>query len=586
LVSFLAMATRGGPVHVVTTSRTYKGQVYTTHLLRRSYREGDKVRNETLGNLSHLPVAVIDLVRQALKGEAFVAASSAFEILSSRPHGHVQAVIAAMRRLGFEALIGSRPSRERDLVCAMVAARVLAPHTKLATTRWWHTTTLADEFAVSEADEDELYAAMDWLLARQGVIEKKLAARQLSDGGLVLYDLSSSYFEGSCCPLAKLGHNRDGKKGKLQVNYGLLTDARGCPVAVSVFEGNTADCETLLGQVERVRDEFAIDTMVIVGDRGMISQKSIEQLRKLEGVAWITAMKSAQIRPLIEEGSLQLGLFDERSLFEFTHPEFPGERLVACRNPELAKRRAHKRQALIEATVVELDQVRAMVGRVGRKRLSGRDKIGLRVGRVVNKYKVAKHFEVTIEENHLAFHVREDEVAKEAALDGIYVLRTPLLVEQMDVAQVVRSYKSLSTVERAFRSLKTVDLKVRPIHHRLADRVCAHIFLCMLAYYVEWHMCEAWRSMLFADEDLNAKAQRDPVAPAKRSAIAEHKAHTHTLPDGSAAHSFRTLIEELATIVRNTCRTRDAAEAPTFPLITQASPTQRRALDLLETIRV
>jgi transposase len=577
------MAARGGPVHVVTTSRTYKGQVYTTHLLRRSYREGGKVRNETLGNLSHLPAPVVELVREALRGEAFVAASSAFEILSSRPHGHVQAVSTTMRRLGFEALIASRPSRERDRVCAMVAARVLAPHTKLATTRWWHTTTLADEFAVSEADEDELYAAMDWLLARQGVIEKKLAARQLTAGGLVLYDLSSSYFEGSCCPLAKFGHNRDGKKGKLQVNYGLLTDARGCPVAVSVFEGNTADCETLLAQVERVRDEFAIETMVMVGDRGMISQKGIAELRKLEGVAWITAMKSTQIRPLIEEGSLQLGLFDERNLFEFAHPDFPGERLVACRNPELAKLRAHKRQALIEATVVELDQVRAMVAR---KRLSGRDKIGLRVGRVVNKYKVAKHFEVAIEDSRLAFHVREDEVAKEAALDGVYVLRTPLPAEQMDAAQVVRSYKSLSAVERAFRSLKTVELKVRPIHHRLADRVRAHIFLCMLAYYVEWHMCEAWRPMLFADEDLNAKVQRDPVAPAKRSAIAEHKAHTHTLPDGTAAHSFRTLIEELATIVRNTCRARDDAEAPTFPLITQASPKQRRALDLLETIRV
>jgi transposase len=577
------MATRGGPVHVVTTSRIYKGQVYSSHLLRRSYREGDKVRNETLGNLSHLPAPVVELVRQALKGEAFVAASSAFEIVSSRPHGHVQAVRTAMRRLGFETLIASRPSRERDRVCAMVAARVLAPHTKLATTRWWHTTTLADAFAVSEADEDELYAAMDWLLARQGMIEKKLAARQLTAGGLVLYDLSSSYFEGSCCPLGKIGHNRDGKKGKLQVNYGLLTDARGCPVAVSVFEGNTADCETVLAQVERLRDEFAIDTMVMVGDRGMISQKGVAELRQLAGVAWITALKSAQIRPLIEAGSLQLGLFDERNLFEFTHPEFPGERLVACRNPELAKLRAHKRQALLAATVAELEKVRAMVAR---KRLFGADKIGLRVGRVVNKYKVAKHFEVAIEDSHLAFHVREEAVAKEAALDGIYVLRTPLPAEQMDAAQVVRSYKSLSAVERAFRSLKTVELKVRPIHHRLADRVRAHIFLCMLAYYVEWHMCEAWRSMLFADEDLNAKAQRDPVAPAKRSAKAEHKAHTHTLPDGTVAHSFRTLIEELATIVRNTCRARDAAEAPPFPLITQASPTQRRALDLLETIRV
>jgi hypothetical protein len=577
------MAARGGPVHVVTTSRTYKGRVYTSHLLRRSYREGAKVRNETLGNLSHLPAPVVELIRQALRGEAFVAASSAFEILSSRPHGHVQAVRTAMQRLGFEALIAARPSRERDLVCAMVAARVLAPQTKLATTRWWHTTTLAEEFAVSEADEDALYAAMDWLLARQGAIEKKLAARQLAAGGLVLYDMSSSYFEGSGCPLARIGHNRDGKKGKLQVNYGLTTDARGCPVAVSVFEGNTADCDTLLAQVERLRKDFAVGTVVMVGDRGMISQKSIAQLRQLDGVAWITALKSAQIRPLIEQGSLQLGLFDERNLFEFTHPEFPGERLVACRNPELGRLRAHKRQALIEATVAELEKVRAMVER---KRLLGADKIGLRVGRVVNKYKVAKHFDVTIEERHLAFQVREDAVAREAALDGIYVLRTPLPAAHMDSAQVVRSYKSLSAVERAFRSLKTIDLKVRPIHHRLADRVRAHIFLCMLAYYVAWHMREAWRSLLFADEDLDAKAHRDPVAAAKRSATAEHKAHTHTLADGTAAHSFRTLIEELATITRNACRAHDGAEVPTFPLVTHASPTQRRALDLLQTIRM
>jgi transposase len=577
------MAARGGPVHVVTTSRTYKGQVYRTHLLRRSYREGGTVRNETLGNLSHLPAPVIELVRQVLKGESFVAASSAFAIISSRPHGHVQAVMAAMRRVGFEALIAARPSRERDLVCAMVAARVLAPHTKLATTRWWHTTTLAEGFAVGEADEDDLYAAMDWLLARQGSIEKKLATRHLKAGSLVLYDLSSSYFEGSSCPLAKIGFNRDGKKGKLQVNYGLMTDPRGCPLAVSVFEGNTADCETLLPQLARVRDEFGVDRVVMVGDRGMISQKGIDELRTFEGVAWITALKSAQIRPLIEAGSLQLGLFDERNLFEFTHPEFPGERLVACRNPELAKLRAHKRQALIEATVAELEQVRAMVAR---KKLKGADKIGLRVGRVVNKYKMAKHFELEIEEQRLAWRVREAKMKEEAALDGIYVLRTPLAAEQMDAAQIVRSYKSLAAVERAFRCLKSIDLKVRPIHHRLAERVRAHIFLCLLAYYVEWHMREAWRALLFADEDQAAKAQRDPVAPAKRSAKAERKAHTHTLSDGTSAHSFRTLLEDLSTIVRNTCRAQDVAEAPTFPLITQAAPTQRRAFDLLDTIQV
>lgn len=388
-----------------------------------------------------------------LRGQSLSPVQEQFEAIASHPHGHVQAVGTALRRLGFATLIASRPSRERDLVCALVAARVLAPHSKLATTRWWHSTTLAEEFAVSDADEDELYAAMDWLLRRQGAIEKKLAARHLQAGGLVRYDLSSSYFEGSGCPLAKIGHSRDGKKGKLQVNYGLTTDARGCPVAVSVVEGNTADCETLLPQVARLREEFGIDTVVMVGDRGMISQQGIAQLRELEGTAWITAMKSAQIRPLVAAGSLQLGLFDERNLFEFTHPDYPGERLVACRNRELAKLRSHKRQALLEATAAELEKVRAMVQR---GRLVGADKIGLRVGRVVNKYKVAKHFEVAIEERHLAIQVREEEVAREAALDGIYVLRTPLPAAQMDSAQVVRSYKSLACVERAFRSFVLV----------------------------------------------------------------------------------------------------------------------------------
>jgi transposase len=554
------------------------------YLLRESLREGSRVRKRTLANLSALSDEQISAIRAILRGESLSPASELFEAIASRPHGHVGALRVAMQRLGVATLIGTRPSRERDLVCAMVAARVLAPHTKLATTRWWHTTTLAEEFGVTEAGEDELYAAMDWLIKRQGRMEKKLAARHLKAGGLVLYDLTSSYFEGTCCPLAKIGYNRDGKKGKLQVNYGLMTDPRGCPVAVSVFEGNTADCETLTPQVARLKDALGIARFVVVGDRGMISQKGIDELKTLPGVGWITAMKSAQIRGLVEAGGLQLGLFDERNLFEFTHPDYPGERLIACRNPQLARLRAAKRQALLEATSSELAKVRAMVER---KTLSGRDRIGLRVGRVVNKYKMAKHFELDIEEHRLAFRVREEEVKEEAALDGIYVLRTPLAAEQMDAAQIVRSYKSLAAVERAFRSLKTIDLKVRPIHHRLAERVRAHIFLCLLAYYVEWHMREAWRAILFADEDQAAKLQRDPVAPAQRSTKAEHKAHTHTLSDGTPAHSFRTLLEELSTIVRNTCRTAKAsAPAPMFTILTQPNPIQQRALQLLDTISV
>lgn len=554
------------------------------YLLRESYREGKRVRKRTLANLSSLSDEQLLAIRAVLRGEQLAPVDTLFEAIASRAHGQVQAVRVAMRRLAVESVLGGSPCRERDLVCAMVAARVLAPHTKLATTRWWHSTTLAEEFSVADADEDDLYAAMDWLLERQGAIEKKLAARHLRAGDLALYDLSSSYFEGTTCPLAKIGHNRDGKKNKLQVNYGLLANARGCPVAVAVFEGNTADCETLLPQAKRLRQDFGIEAVVMVGDRGMISQGVIDELRELEAMAWITALKSVQIRALVEQGALQLGLFDKRNLFEFRHEQFRGERLVACRNPQLAELRAHKRRELLEATRAELDKVRAMVER---GRLRGADRIGLRVGRVLNKYKMAKHFELEIEPRGFAFRIREAQVAAEAALDGIYVLRTPLERKHMDAAQVVRSYKSLAEVERAFRCLKTVDLNIRPIHHRLADRVRAHILLCMLAYYVEWHMREAWRALLFADEDIEAKSRRDPVAPAKRSDAAEHKALTHTLTDGSPAHSFRTLIEELSSIVRNTCRTPNAPEdRPTFTVTTRSNPTQQRALQLLETIRV
>jgi transposase len=578
------MPTRTGPVHVVTTRRHYKGRTYTTHLLRRSFRVGERVHNETVGNLSHLPEPVIDLVRRALRGDALVPAGDALEISSSRQHGHIQAVRSAMKALGLDQLIASRPSRERDLVCAMIAARVVAPHTKLATTRWWQTTTLAEDLGVSDASEDDLYAAMDWLLERQGAIERKLAKRHLEPGSLVLYDLTSSYFEGTTCPLARLGHNRDGKKNKLQVNYGLTTDRRGCPVAVSVFEGNTADGATLGAQVAKLRKDFGIEQLVLVGDRGMISQRAIdEDLSGIEGLGWITALKSERIRALVEDGGLQLGLFDERNLFELTHDDYPGERLVVCRNAELKKLRAHKRESLLCATSKELDKVRAMVAR---GTLRGRDKIGVRVGKVVNKYKVAKHFALAIEDDRFAFARREEEIAAEAALDGIYVIRTSVPAEQMSAAETVRSYKALSNVERAFRSLKTIDLKVRPIHHRLADRVRSHIFLCMLAYYVEWHMREAWRPLLFADEDQEEKRTRDPVAAAKRSAGALTKVETRKLADGSPVHSFRTLLEELGTIVRNTCRTPGATDArATFEIVTTASALQRRALSLLDAIK-
>jgi hypothetical protein len=557
-------------------------------LLRESYREGGRVRNRTLANLSHWPAAKIEALRALLRGRPGAASAPAlaqsFEIIASRAHGQVQAVALALQRLGLASLIAAKPCRERELVLAMVAARIVAPHTKLATTRWWHSTTLAEDFGVTEANEDDLYAAMDWLLARQDTIQKKLAARHLGEGGLVLYDLSSSYFEGSTCPLAKLGYSRDGRKGLLQVNYGLLTDARGCPVAVSVHEGNVADSKTVMPQIKRLREDFGIEQLVMVGDRGMISKKVIAELRETEGIAWITALKSGSIRALVEHGHLQLGLFDERNLVELSSPDYPGERLVACRNPELAQLRAHKREDLLTATERSLDSIKA---RVEAGKLAGQDNIGVRVGKVVNQYKVAKHFALAIGENTFTFARKHQGIAAEAALDGIYLIRTSVPTPQMDAPACVRNYKALANVERAFRSLKTIDLKVRPIHHRTADRVRAHIFLCLLAYYVEWHMREAWRELMFADTEQQAKATRDPVAPAKRSKAALAKVARHTLDDGTPAHSFATLLAELATLVRNTCRTpRAGPDAPTFEVYTTPNAKQKRALELIQQIRL
>ena len=578
------MSARTGTAHVVTTTRKYKDRVYRTHLLRRSYREGGSVKNETLGNLSHLPDALVEVIRRSLRGETFVPAAQTFEIVRSRAHGHIAAVATAMQRLGFASLVASKPCRERDLVLAMVASRIVAPQTKLATTRWWHTTTLAEDFAVTDAGEDELYAAMDWLLQRQSIIQKKLAARHLSEGGLVLYDLSSSYFEGVTCPLARRGYSRDGKHGMLQVNYGLLTDGRGCPVAVSVHEGNTSDSTTFMPEVQRLRTDFGIERMVMVGDRGMISQKAIDEMRNTDGIGWITALKSVSIRALIEQGQLQLGLFDDRNLFELSAPDYPGERLVACRNAQLAKLRAHKREALLCATENSLARIKA---RVDAGKLAGKDNIGVRVGKIINQYKVAKHFELVIGDTAFSFARKPDSIAAEAALDGIYIIRASVPATQMEAADCVRNYKSLANVERAFRSIKTIDLKVRPIHHRLADRVRSHIFLCMLAYYVEWHMREAWRELMFADTDQQAKDTRDPVAPATRSRAALDKIARHTLNDDTPVHSFGTLMAELATVVRNTCRTQQGPEnAPTFDLLTNHNPKQQRAMELLRQIKV
>jgi len=553
-------------------------------LLRESIREGKRIKKRTIANLSALTLEQAEAIRLVLKGEKLAPAGGGLDCIRSLPHGHVEAVRIAMRRLGFEKLIDGKASRERDLVVAMVAGRIIAPEaSKLAMTHAWSDTTLAEDLGVADAHEDELYAAMDWLLDRQEKIEKRLAKRHLKEGGLVLFDLTSSSFEGVTCPLARIGYSRDGKPGTLQVNYGLLADARGCPVAVSVFEGNTADPKTLLPQVETVRDRFGIASLIMVGDRGMISNVQIEAMRAMEGVDWVTALKSGAIARLANAGQLQPDLFDERNLISLTSDDYPGERLVACRNLELAKLRAAKRQDLIAATTRELEKV---AGMVASGKLLERDKIGLRVGKVIGKYKVGKHFDLDIQNAALSFSVNEKRVAAEAALDGIYVIRTSAAEAEMSAEAAVLNYKRLAEVERAFRTLKGVDLHVRPIRHRLESRVKAHIFLSMLAYYVQWHLAEAWKPLLFADEAPAEEArERDPVAPAKRSAAALAKAQNRRLANGSPALSFRGLLKHLATIVRNVMRPRNAKPGMgTFTLTTEANPKQRQALDLATAI--
>lgn len=571
-------------LHVVTTTRIHKGKTYRSHLLRRSYREGGKVKKETLANLTRLGNEVVEVIRQALRGAVLQPVEQTWTVVHSYHHGHVQAVLEAMRRLRLDELLGSRACRERTLAKALVAARLLEPQSKLATWRSWGATTLPALLGVEDATEYELYAALDWLGQRQSRIEKRLAQRHLTVGGLVLYDLSSSYLEGQQCPLGAYGYSRDGKRGKLQITYGLLTTREGCPVSVSVFEGNTTDVTTLLPQVQRLRQRFGIERLVMVGDRGVIAQVQIDQLKTLPGVDWITALRSGAIRRLLDEAIVTGEQFEGRPLFELCHPDFPGERLVACYNPALAQQRAAKRQVLLEAT----EQALAAIQRqVHTGRLRGQSAIGLRVGKLIHRYKMAKHFVLTITEDTFAFARQETQIHTETALDGIYVIRTSLTGEAMAAAEVVRTYKQLSQVEQAFRAMKTVDLHVRPIFHRLTHRVKAHVFLCLLAYYVQWHLVAAWRPLLFYDEDHAAKATRDPVAPAQRSEAARQKVHTKHLADGTPVHSLRTLLIHLSTVVRNVCRpTGPTNTAPTFTLDTQPDATQHCAYELLKTIQL
>lgn len=570
-------------MHIAVIKRPYKDKVYESVLLRRAYREDGKVKNETLANLTALPPEAIEVLRLALKGETLVPLAASFEIASSKPHGHVKAVLAAMEQLGMANLIASKPCRERDIIMGLIAARILAPHTKLATTRWWKTCTLADELGLQDVTDDDVYAAMDWLVERQDRIEKKLAKRHLEEGCTALYDLSSSYVTGTECPLAMRGYSRDGKKGTLQINYGLLTDDHGRPVAVTVYPGNTRDSLTVPQQVDVLREQFGLQRVILVGDRGMITKAHIDAFKKDEerGLDWVTALKSGAIRQLVESGVLQLGLFDERNIASIVHPDYPGEQLTACRNPSLAERRRLVRQDLLRATAEVLDGIKA---RVESGKLSGEDEIGLAVGRVVDRYKVAKHFQLTITAHTFDYAVDEEKVRAEAALDGLYVIRTSLSPDKATPEETVRVYKLLTQVEQAFRCIKTVDLKVRPIHHHLLDRVVCHIFLCVLAYYVEWHLRDAWEGLTYADEDAVPELKRDPVLPSKRSEKAQRKAQMHVTETGLPVHSFRTLLEDLATLCRNTCR-RPGGDT-TFSLDTLPSEVQATAQRLVAGIHL
>lgn len=551
-------------------------------LLRESYREGGKVKKRTVVNLSKvLTVEQAEVMKLVLKDVPLVPAD-VFEVTASRSHGAVSAVLLAMKRLDLGGLLGARSCRERSLVLLMIAMRILKPGTKLAMTRMWDNTTLLDELGLpADTDENDLYAAMDWLIARKDGIEQKLAGRHLGNGDMALFDMTSSYVEGSCSQLAEFGYSRDKKRGKAQINWGLLTDSAGRPVALEVLPGNVRDSATLLPQVQKLKERFQLDNFTIVGDRGMVTGKHIESLQGEAGVDWITALASGSIRPLVRSGVIQQSLFEETNLFELEHADYPGERLVACRNPVLGRKRAHVRTELITATVTELEKVQKLVVN-GKLKDAGR--IGVRVGRVVNNRKMQKHFNLTIDTGVFEFEVNQDSVNEEAALDGIYVIRTSVSRESMTAAETVIAYKNLTNVERAFRTSKSLELQVRPIHHWLDDRVKAHLFICMLAYYVRWHMQEAWTSITFQDEAKPDRQELDPVAPAERSEAARQKASSRILPDGSPVHSFKTLLEDLASITRNTC-TYPQAKAP-FEVTTSPNPQQQKALNLIKNIRL
>ena len=555
------------------TSKSGETREYESRLLRRSFRKPDgKVGKETLANLSALPAAAVDAVEAVLKGAALVDASAALSITRSRAHGHVALVHAAARQLGLPALLGPA-CRQRDLAYGLIISRVVAPKPKLATLAWWDDVTLGADLGIADAPRDGVYEAMDWLLERQDPIEAELARRHLREGGIAMFDLSSSWVEGRCCELAARGYSRDGKKGREQIEYGLLTDEAGRPVAIRVFPGNTADPAAFIEAVNVVRGKFGLAQMVMVGDRGMITSARIRALKDLGGLSWITCLRAPAIRKLADDGGpLQLSLFDQQDLAEITSPDYPGERLIACRNPLLAAGRARKREDLLAATEALLAKV---AGQAAAGRIRGAGKIGVRAGKIVGRYKVAKHFILDIGDDHLAWHRDQAAIGAEAALDGIYIIRTPVPASQLDTPAAVTAYKNLARVERDFRSLKADDLDLRPIHHWLEDRVRGHVLICMLAAYLTWHLRATLAPLTYTDEQPPSRA--DPVAPARRSARADAKAATHASPDGQATRSFRGLIDHLATLTRSTI----SIGGTTFEKISDPTPAQRRAFDLI-----
>jgi hypothetical protein len=549
-------------------------------LLRETHRVGKKMVKTTIANLSKCPPEAVEALRLALKGVKLVPQDEVFAVERSLPHGHVEAVLGFLRQLGVDRLLASRPCRERDLVLAMIAQRLLEPCSKLATTRVWHTTTLARELAIEDADANDLYAALDWLLVRQGRIEKKLAKRHLAEGGVVLFDVSSSSYHGHTCPLARYGHNRDGEK-LASIVYGLLADGKGRPVAIDVYAGNTADPSTVPDQVEKLRERFGLDRVVLVGDRGMLTQTQIDALREYPNLGWVSALRFPAIRDLAEQGAFQLSLFDRQNLAEISSQDYPGERLMVCHNPLLAEDRKRTREELLAASEARLGKIAAEVARRTKTPLTA-DQIGVKVGKVINRHKVGKHFILTIEDNHFAFARDEASIEREARLDGIYIVRTSETQAALSAEDTVRTYKSLGQVEQAFRCMKTVDLRVRPIRHFSENHVRAHIFLCMLAYYVEWHLRKALASVLFQDDLLDAaRWTRDPVAKAQPSQRAREKKRTKKNKDGWPVHSLATLLADLATRCKNTCRTGQGKTLIRFEQVTEATPFQKHVFSLL-----